>query len=60
MALGLHSALAIALAMTLSSCEDGPKTYDACMLQASKNAKTSHQFKVMSKSCKERFQARYQ
>lgn len=44
----------------LSACHNGPKTYDACTLQASRNAKNDRQFQAMSQACREQFRARYQ
>ena len=53
-------AITLSLLMALAACEDGPKTYDACMLKASKDSKTDHQFQVMSKACREQFQTKFQ
>lgn len=53
-------AMTLSLLIVLAACEDGPKTYDACMLKASKDSKTDHQFQVMSKACREQFQTKFQ
>lgn len=52
--------MTLSLLIVLAACEDGPKTYDACMLKASKDSKTDHQFQVMSKACREQFQTKFQ
>ena len=54
------SAMALSLLISLAACDTGPKTYDACMLKAAKESKSDHQFQVMSKACREKFQMRYQ
>ncbi len=48
------------LLAALSACNNGPKTYDACMLQASRDAKNDRQFQVMSQACREKFRVRFQ
>jgi hypothetical protein len=54
------NAAATALLGLLAACHNGPKTYDACTLQASRDAKNDRQFQAMSQACKEKFKARYQ
>ncbi len=39
----------------LSACDSGPKTYDDCMLQASRKSDSQRQFMVMAERCKEQF-----
>ena len=48
------------LILSLGACYNGPKTYNACVLQASRNAKNDRQFQAMSQACREQFKARYQ
>ena len=55
-----HGLITLGLLAALAACDNGPKTYDACMLQASKNAKSDYQFQVMSKDCRDKFQVKYQ
>jgi hypothetical protein len=47
--------LAVALPMTLIACDNSPKTYDACMLKASREAKNDRQFRTMAETCRDRF-----
>ena len=39
----------------LTACEKGPKTYDDCMLQASRMGKNDRQFRKLAEECKENF-----
>ncbi len=39
----------------LTACDSGPKTYDDCMLQASRTAQGDRQFRSMAEQCKEKF-----
>jgi hypothetical protein len=45
----------LAICATLAACDSGPKTYDDCMLLASRNSESDRQFKMMANSCKDRF-----
>lgn len=45
----------LAICATLAACDAGPKTYDDCMLLASRKSESDRQFKMMAKSCKDRF-----
>lgn len=52
----LRSALlAAAFIAALDACNSGPKTYDDCMLQASRTSKNDRQFRKLAEECKERF-----
>ncbi len=46
---------ATVLLLTVVACDSGPKTYDDCMLQASRSAESDRQFKTMAQTCKDRF-----
>jgi hypothetical protein len=41
--------------MTLIACDNSPKTYDACMLKASREGKNDRQFRSMAEACRDRF-----
>ena len=43
------------LSLLLTACDDGPKTFDACMLKASRESQNDRQFKQMSEACKSQF-----
>ncbi len=43
------------LLLTVVACDSGPKTYDDCMLQASRSAESDRQFKTRAQTCKDRF-----
>jgi hypothetical protein len=47
--------LAVVLPMMLVACDSSPKTYDACMLKASREAKNDRQFRTMAEACRDRF-----
>ncbi len=47
--------LAVVLPMMLIACDSSPKTYDACMLNASREAKNDRQFRTMAEACRDRF-----
>lgn len=47
--------LAAAYATALAACDSGPKTYDDCMLEASRTSKSDRQFRKLAEDCKERF-----
>jgi hypothetical protein len=47
--------LAVALPTMLIACDNSPKTYDACMLKASREAKNDRQFRSMAEACRDRF-----
>ena len=52
----LGSMLLAAAAVTLlAACDSGPKTYDDCMLQASRTSKSDRQFRKLAEECKEQF-----
>lgn len=50
----LHFLLLAAIA-ALSACNSGPKTYDDCMLQASRESKNDRQFRKLAEVCREKF-----
>ncbi len=51
-----RSSLALLLlCSTLVACDSGPKTYDDCMLQASRNSDSDRQFRAMAERCKDQF-----
>jgi hypothetical protein len=50
--------LAIVAAVTLPACNSGPKNYDDCMLQASRNGKNDRQFRKLAEECKEKFRSK--
>ena len=56
----LCSVIPLWLVMTLTACNNGPKTYEACLLNASRNAKNDRQFQVMSEDCRDKFRVRFQ
>jgi len=43
------------LLLAAAACDSGPKTYDDCMLQASRNSDNDRQFRAMAERCKEEF-----
>jgi entry exclusion lipoprotein TrbK len=47
--------LSALLALLLAACNNGPKTYDDCMLKASRQSQNDRQFKQMSEACKAEF-----
>jgi hypothetical protein len=47
--------LAAAAVAALTACDSRPKTYDDCMLQASRTGKNDRQFRKLAEECKERF-----
>ena len=46
---------AATLLLAAAACDSGPKTYDDCMLQASRNSDNDRQFRAMAERCKEEF-----
>lgn len=50
----------LCLLMAVTGCSNGPKTYEACVLNASREAKNDRQFQVMSQRCREQFRVRFQ
>lgn len=46
---------AAALLLAAAACDSGPKTYDDCMLQASRNSDNDRQFRAMAERCKDEF-----
>jgi len=51
----LVASIAIFIAAALTACERGPKTYDDCMLQASRTANNDSRFRKLAEQCKEQF-----
>ncbi len=49
------SGIATLLCWALAACDSGPKTYDDCMLLASRSSETDRQFNMMAKNCKDQF-----
>ncbi len=47
--------LAVLLPIALPGCDSNPKTYDACMLKASREARNDRQFRVMAEACRDKF-----
>ncbi|MEY5002623.1 MAG: hypothetical protein RL678_432 [Pseudomonadota bacterium] len=47
--------LAVTLPLILLACDSQPKTYDACMLKASREGRNDRQFRTMAEACRERF-----
>ncbi len=43
------------LSLALSACDNGPKTYDACMLKASRESQSDRQFKKLSEACRDQY-----
>jgi hypothetical protein len=43
---------------TLTACNSGPKNYDECMLQASREGKNDRQFRKLAEECKEKFRSK--
>lgn len=41
--------------MLLSACNDGPKTFDDCLLKASRESQSDRQFRKLSDACKSQF-----
>lgn len=52
--------IVLCLLMAVTGCSNGPKTYEACVLNASREAKNDRQFQVMSQRCREQFRVRFQ
>ncbi len=46
---------ALLLCGVLMACDSGPKTYDDCMLLASRNSDNDRQFRTMADNCKQQF-----
>ncbi len=49
------SLAALVLCSVLAACDSGPKTYDDCMLHASRNSDKDRQFRAMAERGKEEF-----
>ena len=49
------SGIATLLCWALAACDSGPKTYDDCMLLASRKSENDRQFNMMAKNCKDQF-----
>ncbi|MEY3899526.1 MAG: hypothetical protein RI962_681, partial [Pseudomonadota bacterium] len=47
--------LVVTLPVILLACDSQPKTYDACMLKASREGRNDRQFRTMAEACRERF-----
>lgn len=47
--------LAASTIAAISACNSGPKTYDDCMLQASRTSKSDRQFRKLADECREKF-----
>ena len=47
--------LSAAAIVALPACDRGPKTFDDCMLQASRTGKNDRQFRKLAEECKERY-----
>lgn len=43
------------LLLAAVACDSGPKTYDDCMLLASRSSDNDRQFNMMAKNCKDQF-----
>ena len=43
------------LSVALSACNNGPQTYDACMLKASRESQSDRQFRKLAEACRDRF-----
>ncbi len=41
--------------MLLSACSNGPKTFDDCLLKASRESQSDRQFRKLSDACKAQF-----
>lgn len=41
--------------LLLSACNNGPKTYDDCLLKASRESQSDRQFKKLSDACKKQY-----
>ncbi len=41
--------------LAVAACDSGPKTYDDCMLAASRGSDNDRQFRAMAERCKEEF-----
>ena len=55
----LRSALlCIVAAAALTACNNGPKNYDDCMLQASRTSKNDRQFRKLAEECVARFRSK--
>ncbi|MEO0313565.1 MAG: hypothetical protein RI928_21 [Pseudomonadota bacterium] len=50
--------LAMVAVATLTACNSGPKNYDECMLQASREGKNDRQFRKLAEECKEKFRSK--
>lgn len=43
------------LSLVLSACDNGPKTYDACMLKASRESQSDRQFRKLAEACRDQY-----
>lgn len=43
------------LLLLLTACDDGPKTYDACMLKASRESQNDRQFRKQAEACRDQY-----
>ena len=50
--------LVMIAAATLSACNNGPKNYDDCMLQASREGKNDRQFRKLAEECNAKFRSK--
>ncbi len=41
--------------LMLAACHNGPKTYDDCLLKASRESQSDRQFRNMAEACKQQF-----
>ena len=50
-----YASVVIATTVALTACNNGPKNYDDCMLQASRTSKNDRQFRKLAEECKKKF-----
>ena len=50
-----NALLTILASAVMTACDSGPKTYDDCMLQASRTGKSDRQFRKLADECREKF-----
>ncbi len=45
----------VLMALLFTACDDGPKTYDACLLKASRESQNDRQFRKLSEACRDQY-----
>lgn len=50
-----YASVVVAIIVALTACNNGPKNYDGCMLQAPRTSKNDRQFRKLVEECKKNF-----